>query len=94
MLNQRIEIVFLIKPIFSSGFQLKVYRIDGKLSEGEATFHYDGTLSGHEGDILCIDHNGGELVGTGSTDRTVKVWHGMARNRSLNMVRRWAAEGT
>ena len=81
-----VEINFM--PIFRSGFQLQIYRIDGKVSEGEATFHYDGTLSGHEGDILCIDHNGGELVGTGSTDRTVKVWCGMARVRSLNMVRR------
>ena len=40
---------------------------------------------------MCIDHNGDELVGTGSTDRTVKVWRGMARVRSLNMVRRWAS---
>ena len=72
---------------FRSGAQLQIYRIDGKVSEGEATFHHDGALSGHEGDILCIDHNDGELVGTGSTDRTVKVWHGTTRVRSLYMVR-------
>ena len=84
----------LIKTTFRSGFQLQIYRIDGKFSVGEATFHYDGALSGHEGDILCIDHNGGELVGTGSTDRTVKVWYGTARVRSLYMVklRRWGLE--
>ena len=74
--------------IFRSGAQLQIYRIDGNVAEGEATFHFDGSLTGHEGDILCIDHNGGQLVGTGSTDRTVKVWHGMARVRSLYMVRR------
>ena len=73
---------------FRSGFQVHIYRIDGKVSEGEGTFHHDGTLSAHEGDVMCIDHNGGDLVGTGSTDRTVKVWYGMARVRSLYMVRR------
>ena len=74
--------------LFRSGVQLQIYRIDGNVAGGEATFHFDGSLTGHEGDILCIDHNGGQLVGTGSTDRTVKVWHGMARVRSLYMVRK------
>ena len=41
-------------------------------------FHYDGFLTGHEGDILCMDHNG-QLLGTGSADKTVKLWSGVSK---------------
>ena len=41
-------------------------------------FHYDGFLPGHEGEILCMDHNG-QLLGTGSADKTVKLWSGVSK---------------
>ena len=64
-----------------------VYRIDGNLLKQECTFAYDGFLSGHEGDILCMDYNGHELVGTGSDDHTVRLWSGIKREkRGLYMV--------
>ena len=54
-----------------------IYRIEGNLAmANDITFRYDGYLSGHEGEILCMDHNG-ELLGTGSADKTVKLWSGV-----------------
>ena len=50
-------------------------------------FHYDGFLPGHEGEILCMDHNG-QLLGTGSADKTVKLWSGV----SLNVFRTTAEQ--
>jgi WD40 repeat protein len=66
-----------------------VYRIKGCLSSGECRFLYDGFLSGHEGDILCMDYGGGDVVGTGSADHSVKLWQGAkTHTRKLHMVNR------
>ena len=56
-----------------------IYRIDGNILRADDTiFRYDGFLNGHDGDILCMDHNG-DLLATGSTDKTVKLWSGVSK---------------
>ena len=58
-----------------------IYRIDGNILRADDTiFRYDGFLNGHDGDILCMDHNG-DLLATGSTDKTVKLWSGVESPR-------------
>ena len=78
----------MILDIFSSNNVIMIYRIDGNISKGEdIVFRYDGFLNGHDGDILCMDHNG-ELLGTGSADKTVRLWSGVG----LNMFRTTAEQ--
>ena len=61
----------------ASNNAVMIYRVDGNFAlGGDITFRYDGFLAGHDGDILCMDHNG-ELLGTGSADRTVRLWSGV-----------------
>ena len=70
------QIVF----VFSSNNVIMIYRIDGNILRADDTiFRYDGFLNGHDGDILCMDHNG-DLLATGSTDKTVKLWSGVSLN--------------
>ena len=65
-----------------------IYRIDGNILRADDTvFRYDGFLNGHDGDILCMDHNG-DLLATGSADKTVKLWSGV----SLNVFRTTAEQ--
>ncbi len=64
-----------------------IYRIEGNIGRGECTFVYDGFLSGHEGDILCMDFSGGDIIGTGSEDHNVKLWFGIrSEKRALHTV--------
>ena len=78
--NCRVNAVRLMgkRSIFvGSNNVVMIYRIEGNLATAnDITFRYDGYLSGHDGEILCMDHNG-ELLGTGSADRTVKLWSGV-----------------
>ena len=65
-----------------------IYRIDGNILRADDTvFRYDGFLNGHDGDILSMDHNG-DLLATGSADKTVKIWSGV----SLNVFRTTAEQ--
>ena len=74
--------------VFSSNNVIMIYRIDGNILRADDTiFRYDGFLNGHDGDILCMDHNG-DLLATGSTDKTVKLWSGV----SLNVFRTTAEQ--
>ena len=70
-----------------------IYRIAGNIASNECTFRYDGFLSGHEGDILCMDSNGKDIVATGSADQTVKIWRGaQKRERLLHRVCTFSTE--
>ena len=69
----------LCPNIFSSNNMIMIWRAVGFHWHTDGiVFHYDGFLPGHEGDILCMDHNG-QLLGTGSADKTVKLWSGVSK---------------
>ena len=88
--NCRVNAVRLMgqRSIFvASNNAVMIYRVDGNLAmEGDITFRYDGFLTGHDGDILCMEHNG-ELLGTGSADRTVRLWSGVRGTAEAAVLR-------
>ena len=67
------------KYVFSSNNMIMIWRAVGFHWHCDGiVFHYDGFLPGHEGDILCMDHNE-QLLATGSADKTVKLWSGVSK---------------